>query len=377
LNDVATPAPPALNAAADPLFRPFECKGLRLANRIVMSPMTRSFSPYGIPGDNVAAYYRRRAEGGVGLITTEGTYIAHRSSGDGSHIPRLDSEATVAAWRKVTDAVHKAGGHIFSQLWHIGIQGTPGKMVDPSVRLLGPSGIGTTFEAGDAPMSVREIDGVIEAYGHSAAAVQRAGFDGIEIHAGHGYLIDQFFWERTNKRTDAYGGDVAGRTRFGAEVVRECRHRVGPAFPISFRWSQWKIQDFAAKLVTTPAELERFLAPLADAGVDIFHCSQRRFWEPEFDGSPLNLAGWTKKLTGKPTTTVGSVTLASDTDGNPHGHPSGHIATLNACIDRGDYDLVAVGRAMIPNPHWAKLVRRGTYEDLAPFVRPEIRDTLY
>jgi 2,4-dienoyl-CoA reductase-like NADH-dependent reductase (Old Yellow Enzyme family) len=373
----ATIVRPEQIVAADPLFRPFVLKDLLLANRIVMSPMTRSFSPSGIPGDNVAAYYRRRVEGGVGLVITEGTYIAHRSSGDGSHIPRLESEATVAALRKVTDAVHKAGGRIFAQLWHMGQLGLPGKQIDPSVRLLGPSGLNGTGEGVDAPMSIAEIDSVIEAFGHSAAAAQRAGFDGIEIHAGHGYLLDQFFWQRSNKRTDRYGGGIAERTRFAVEVVRECRRRVGGGLPISLRWSQWKIQDFAAKLASSPDELTSFLEPLATSGVDIFHCSQRRFWDPEFPGSPLNLAGWTRKITGKPTITVGSVTLTSDTDGNPHDGAAQHVAMLAERLERAEFDLVAVGRAMIANPAWPRLVRRGDYHDLAAFVRPEIRDTLY
>ena len=97
------------------------------------------------------------------------------------------------------------------------------------------------------------------------------------------------------------------RTRFAADLIRAVRKLVGPDFPISLRISQWKLQDYPAKLASTPQELEAWLVPLADAGVDIFHCSQRKFWEPEFDGSDLNLAGWAKKLTGKSTITVGQL----------------------------------------------------------------------
>ena len=128
----------------------------------------------------------------------------------------------------------------------------------------------------------------------------------------HGYLIDQFFWSPLNQRTDRYGGSPRARGQFGAEVVAECRRRVGPDFPILLRISDWKLIDYRRRLAENPQELEELLAPLVDAGVDLFDCSQRRFWEPTFAGSDLNLAGWTKKVTGVPTMTVGSVGLDCD-----------------------------------------------------------------
>src|ERR1019366_3011802 len=135
------------------------------------------------------------------------------------------------------------------------------------------------------------INDVTRAFGEAAASAQRLGFDGVEIHGAHGYLLDQFFWHVTNRRTDGYGGDLPARTRFAVEVIREIRSRVTADFPVCLRYSQWKLQDYNAKLANSPNELERFLAPLTDAGVDLFHCSQRRIWEPEFEGSSLNLAG--------------------------------------------------------------------------------------
>ena len=113
-------------------------------------------------------------------------------------------------------------------------------------------------------------------------------------------LIDQFFWGVTNQRTDQYGGDFVARTRFAVDVVKACRRRTAPGFPIVLRFSQWKLQDYSARLVTTPDELGRFLAPLVDAGVDAFHCSTRRFWVPEFEGSALNLAAGRKVTAGRP-----------------------------------------------------------------------------
>lgn len=136
---------------------------------------------------------------------------------------------------------------------------------------------------------------MIAAFAQAADDAKRIGFDGIELHGAHGYLIDQFFWGKTNRRTDRYGGDLVDRTRFAVEIVKACRRAVGPDYPIALRFSQWKSSDYTAKLAETPDELARFLAPLANAGVDIFHCSTRRCWESEFIGSDLNLAGWTKK----------------------------------------------------------------------------------
>ncbi|MEW9673563.1 hypothetical protein [Ammoniphilus sp. 3BR4] len=139
------------------------------------------------------------------------------------------------------------------------------------------------------------------------------------------------------------------------------------------------VADYTAKLAKTPDELARFLAPLADAGVDVFHCSTRRFWEPEFEGSELNLAGWTKKLTGKPTITVGSVGLDGEftkllTEGASAN--TAHLDGLIERLERGEFDLVAVGRALMNDPEWASKVRDGRTEELIPFSA-ESRNTLF
>ena len=143
------------------------------------------------------------------------------------------------------------------------------------------------------------------------------------------------------------------------------------------RFSQWKMQDYAAKLARTAQELDTLLQPLAAAGVDIFHCSTRRFWEPEFPGSRLNLAGWTKKLTGKPTITVGSVTLNEEfttTFRTDEGAAITGIDELIERLERGEFDLVAVGRSLIVNPDWPLLVRRGAIDALKPFQRDVLKE---
>jgi 2,4-dienoyl-CoA reductase-like NADH-dependent reductase (Old Yellow Enzyme family) len=221
-------------------------------------------------------------------------------------------------------------------------------------------------------MTQQDIDNVVRAFGEAAASAERLGFDGIEIHGAHGYLLDQFFWDVTNRRTDGYGGDLPARTRFAVEIIREIRSKVSREFPVCLRFSQWKLQDYNARLAQTPAELETFLAPLTAAGVDLFHCSQRRFWEPAFEGSSLNLAGWTKKLAGKPTITVGSVTLNEEFTKTFRSADTAAVTGIDellARLENEEFDLVAIGRALIVNPDWPLMVQRGAIDELRPFQR--------
>jgi 2,4-dienoyl-CoA reductase-like NADH-dependent reductase (Old Yellow Enzyme family) len=361
------------------LFEPFRAEHLELANRIVMAPMTRGFSPGGIPGQDVADYYRRRAEHGIGLIVTEGTLINHPAAAASPNWPNFHGEAALQGWAKVVAGVHEAGGKIIPQLWHVGTTRKVGSEPNPEVLPVGPSGLDLTGEKVSEPLTVEEIGELVAAYAQAAADAKQIGFDGIELHGAHGYLIDQFFWERTNQRTDHYGGSLVARTRFAVEVIEACRHAVGPEFPIVFRYSQWKSSDYGAKLANTPEELAQFLAPIVNAGVDVFHCSTRRFWEPEFEGSTLNLAGWTKKLTGKPTITVGSVGLDVEFTKlfrEGVGANSVHLGNLLERLEQGEFDLVAVGRALLHDPEWANKIRDGRTDELLPFT-PESTKTLY
>jgi len=359
------------------LFEESNIGGLTLRNRIAMAPMTRGFSPSGVPGQDVAEYYRRRAQGGLGLIITEGTWIPHPTASNDDNVPCLYGDDAMAGWREVVRGVHEAGSRIFAQLWHIGQygQGAVSGIFDTARRVgtLGPSGVvtGEGMPPGRSaqPATLAEIDEVIAAYAEAAANARDAGFDGIEVHAGHGYLIDQFFFAGTNLRTDHFGGGIRQRSRFGAEVVRAIRERVGATFPISFRFSQWKQHDYTATLVDNPNELTEMLEPLTDAGVSLFHCSQRRYWEGEF-GTDLNLAGWTKKLTGVPTMSVGSVTLReslADTN-DVFDSPSHGIERLIELMERGDFDLIAIGRSLLSNPDWVQKVRAGSTDQLNPFT---------
>lgn len=361
-----------------PLFQPFAVKQLTLRNRIVMAPMTRERSPGGVPTDAVAAYYRARAEGGAGLIVTEGVGIEHHASVDSAAIPVMCGDAALAGWKKTVDAVHAAGGVIFPQLWHMGPMRKIGIGPWPDAAPMRPSGLwgrasGHTvwgldarqIELAQAPtpaMTRADIDAVIAAYASAARNAKHIGFDGIAIHAAHGYLPDAFLWRETNQRTDAYGGSIERRTRFVVELVRAVRDAIGDQMPIMLRFSQWKQQDYTAKLVHTPQELERMLLPISEAGVDIFDASTRRFSLPEFETSDLNLAGWAQHITGKPAMTVGSIGLEADIyEGKAKGNQVG-LTSLDALMTRylrNEFALVGIGRLHLSNPDFVRKLRDG------------------
>lgn len=356
------------------LFTPFKLRSLELKNRFVMAPMTRSFSRDGVPGPDVAAYYRRRAENEVGLIISEGTVIDRPSSSNDPDVPHFHGEAALAGWKRVIDEVHAAGGKMGPQLWHMGVM-PPMKMRDdwtPPVPFEGPSDRVNAGKTNGRAMSESDIADTIAAFGRAAKAAQDLGFDMIELHGAHRYLIDQFFWEVTNTRADQYGGATIGeRTRFAAEVIREVRRQIGAELVLQIRLSQWKPTAYDNKLARTPQELEAWLTPLIEAGVDMLHCSQRRFWEPEFEGSDLNFAGWAKKITGVPTITVGSVGLSGEFTAAFRGDGSTPtpLDELVRRFDRGDFDLVAVGRALLMDPEWVAKVRDDRTDDMLGFSK--------
>lgn len=258
------------------------------------------------------------------------------------------------------------------QIWHTGAMKYGN--YEPETPVESPSGlIGPGQPRGEA-MSEAAIADTIDAFGRAAAEAKALGFDTVELHGAHGYLIDEFFWPGSNTRTDRWGGPtIAERSRFAVEAIAAVRRAVGPDMPVIIRLSQWKQQDYAARLAATPAEMEAWLAPLVAAGANVLHCSQRRFWEPEFpeiDGETgLNFAGWAKKVTGATTISVGSVGLSGEFMASFRGESS-EPASLDALVERmerDEFDLIAVGRALITDPHWVEKIREGRTGELKPF----------
>jgi len=211
----------------DKLFSSYKLGNLELQNRTVMSPMTRSRAIGNVPNDLMAAYYGQRGE--AGLIVTEGTSPSPNGLGY-ARIPGLFDAAQVAGWKKVTSAVHAAGSKIFVQLMHTGRVGHPNNL-PAGGRILAPSAVAApgqmyTDQEGqkDHPvpeaMSEADIEHAIGEFVQASRNAVEAGFDGIELHAANGYLIEQFLNANVNQRSDGYGGSIAGRNRFALEVAR-------------------------------------------------------------------------------------------------------------------------------------------------------------
>jgi 2,4-dienoyl-CoA reductase-like NADH-dependent reductase (Old Yellow Enzyme family) len=374
------------------LLTPLKVKSITFPNRVVMSPMTRNFSPNGMPGDDVAAYYRRRADGGVGAIITEAVCVEHKGAvgdaGLGEHgTPYMWTDAALNGWRKVVSEVHAAGALIFPQLWHMGVMKRPGTGPFPDYPACRPNGIwGPTDKitvlkpeylvlvgAPTKPMTESDIADVIAAFASGARNAKAAGFDGIAIHGAHGYLIDTFLWGYTNTRTDRWGGDHVGRTRFAAELVKAVRKEIGAEMPISLRYSQWKSQDYDAQLAMNSKQLEEILGSITDAGVDIFEASTRNFATPAFEGSPLGLAGWTKKLTGKTTMMVGGAGVQRGKYDSALKPPTtvNNLDLIMEKFDAGEFDLLEVGRSLVNDPNWLQRAIKG--EEFLPFDPQSMR----
>jgi N-ethylmaleimide reductase len=223
------------------LFSPLQVGAMHLANRVVMAPLTRNRAPGAVPNALMVTYYAQRADpqNGAGLIVTEATAISHQGQGY-ADVPGIWSAEQVAGWRRVTDAVHATGGKIVVQLWHVGrvshvdLQPGGGAPVAPSAitaktkTVLIKDGVAGFVET-SAPRALRldELPGIVNDYRHAAANAIAAGFDGVEVHAANGYLIDQFLRSGSNHRTDTYGGSIENRARLLVEVMTAIAQEIG------------------------------------------------------------------------------------------------------------------------------------------------------
>ena len=359
-----------MNDLKNALFSEYNMNGLMLKNRIVMAPMTRNFSPNGVPMDYAPTYYARRASGGVGLIVTEGVEVSHRAASGYPNCPNLETDEAKKMWEKIVNEVHKSKSSIFCQLWHVGGIRKPGMPPNPEVPGFTPSGYVVPGKKVAHEMSVDEINELIEVYAEDAKICEEIGFDGVEIHGAHGYLIDQFFWDKINLRTDEYGGSIENRSRFAKEILMASQKKTSESFQIGIRVSQWKQQDYEAKITSDSKELDQFFNILKNAGADFIHCSNRRFWEGEFEPNGENLAGFAKKATGLPTISVGSVGLDKDfikLYSGDHKTQTVNLDILHKKLNQAEFDLIAVGRALLSDPEWANKVRDGKEDQIVPF----------
>ena len=361
-----------------PLFTPFSIRGLTLPNRFVLPGMQRMWCDDGRPQPRLGDYYRRCVEGGAGLVISESCAVDHTSATQTAIFTRLD-ESTVDAWAVCVEAVKSVGGKMLMQLWHEGaIRKEGGDGPYAQYPTLSPSGLAHGGKPNGRAALPEELEAIKAGFVRSALLAQQIGLDGVEVHAAHGYLLDQFLWGETNIRADGYGGpDIRDRVRFPAEIVAAVRKALRPEMVIGFRFSQWKEVNYDAKVVVTPADLAAMLAVLKAAGVDVFHASARRFWTAEWPDSEAGLAGWTKSLSGMPVIAVGSVGVDIDVMENFFGGEAkstgeAGIRTLVDQFNRGDFDLISVGRSQIGDQNWVNKVRDGRIADIVPFTKKDL-----
>jgi 2,4-dienoyl-CoA reductase-like NADH-dependent reductase (Old Yellow Enzyme family) len=350
----------------DALFQPFSYRSLHLKNRIVLAPAARWACPDGDPAP-LGEYYRERVEGGASLVMTEGASINRPASYNDPRNARFHGPA-LKSWPGVVDAVHKAGGAIIPQLWHCGSVEKKESDWKPPADPESPSGLVATGKPRGHAVTQRDLDDLIGAYVEGARNAVAFKMDGIEVHAAHGYLLDQFFWEQTNIRTDRWGGKtLVERSAFPLEVVGAVRGVAGD-LPLVLRISNWKSADMNARMFASPDELAAWLVPFAKAGVDIFSVSDMRYDQPLFDGSPLGFAGWVRKVTGKPVIAAGGIGMTGDlmtTFGGATGKPQ-PVDDVARRIEQGEFDLAIVGRALVADPQWPAKIRAGRMNDLLP-----------
>ena len=357
------------------LFTPITLNTTHLRNRWVMPAMQRGMCVDGAPKPELADYYARRATGGVALIVGESAAIDHPSATVQPTAAHLNA-ATRDGWARCVDQVRAAGAEMMLQLWHEGAMRTDG-------NALSASGLAHPGKHSGRAATLAELAEIRAGFVRSALVAQDISACGVEVHAAHGYFLDQFLWHGSNVRDDGYGGpDIADRARFPAEIVADIRAACGPDFLISLRVSQWIEVDFAARVAPSPQELAHMATLFKTAGVDVLHASSRRFWEPEWpdreDGDSKNLAGWTKAGSGLPVITVGSVGLDIDVmtvfmEGtDPRPRVTQAIDDLATRMTAGEFDMVAVGRALIGDPDFVRKVEARDYAAIRTFTRADL-----
>ncbi len=334
------------------LFSPVSINSMELKNRAVMPPMGTAYGALdSTVTDRLVQYLARRARGGTGLIITEVCAVDPRAKGFASEIG-IWKDDFIAGLSKIPDAVHKEGGKAAIQLHHAGRETFKDSTgFDPEAPSAIPS---PTLGQPCEEMSKERIGEVIEAFARSAARAKKAGFDAVEIHGAHGYLLCQFLSPFSNQRTDEYGGSSQNRARFPLEVIRAVRREVGPDYPVLVRISTSEMIKGGYDL-----DFAEWLAPqLVEAGADAIHASVGVYSTPgnlsiaAMDTEPgfnLERVRAIKQLVKVPVIGVGRIN-------DPR--------LAEEAIARGDADLISFGRQHLTDPDFIEKARRGDFEDI-------------
>ncbi|MBD8501135.1 alkene reductase [Paenibacillus arenosi] len=329
------------------LLQPIKMGAWNLRNRIAMAPMTRCFADNetGVVGPDVVEYYRKRAADGVGLIISEGITISPRAKGT-IGLPGLYTEDQIQSWKKVTDAVHQVGGTIIAQIWHVGrlshhevAGGLPPQAPSPIPANGHVHRLGKPYDTPEE-MSAADIEEVIQQYAAAAHNAITAGFDGVEIHGAHGYLIDQFNSDISNHRQDQYGGDLRQRLTFMREVSKAVIAEIGADRTI-MRFSALK-DDVRNYMWEDPdTAIRTFVEAFKESGLTMIHPSTMDFSQVIADGLTLHelvRTYWDGIIIG-----VGNL--------NPE--------IAEQAVQTGTIDTAAFGRPFLANPDLVSRVSQG------------------
>lgn len=329
------------------LFSPYVLGEVPLANRIVMAPLTRNRAGAGfVPTDLMVRYYAQRAS--AGLIISEATQVSQQGQGY-QDTPGIYTQEQVAGWRRVTDAVHAAGGRIVLQLWHVGRvshvdlqEGGAAPVAPSSVRAQVKTFVNNEFVDASEPraLAIEELPGIVEDFRRAALNAIEAGFDGVEVHGANGYLLDQFARDGANHRTDAYGGSVQNRARLLLEVTRAVADAVG-AGRTGVRLSP--VSPANAIAADEPQEQFDYIATKLDEfGIAYIHVVEGATGGPR-DFAPFDYAALRKAFRNTYIANNGF-----------------DIDLANAHLSEGRADVVAFGRPFIANPDLVERLRAGT-----------------
>jgi len=332
----------------DILFSPFKIGDFSLKNRIGVAPMTRMSSPGdSIPRTDVLAFLVRRAQNGAAIVYTEAIVTDYESAQGYPRQARLLTQRQIDAWKPVVAAIRQEGALAVMQMFHCGRMSWP--EVNPAGRVIAPSAItpkqdnpltGSPYPLPDV-MAQFDIDHVINGFVETATGAVAAGFDGIEIHGAHGYLINNFLSSYSNQRGDAYGGSVENRYRFAHEVIQAVRRVVPANRLLTFRVSNWGVADPQVSLFESKAEWQQIIRLLSAEPIDAISVSTYRYGDKAF-GTGQNMAQLTREVTDLPLMICGQI----------HDRASADEAIQDA-------DIVLSAKSMLLNPDWVQDLRAG------------------
>lgn len=334
--------------AADPIFSPFTLKNFRLKNRLGVAPMTRMSSVKdSIPRQDVLEFLVRRARNGAGLVYTEAIVTDYESAQGYPGQARLLTQRQIEAWQPVVQAIQAEGAVAIMQMFHCGRVAWP--EINPAQRIIAPSSLapreinhftGQPYPVPDA-MSPFDIEHVILGFVETARGAINAGFDGVEIHGAHGYLLSEFLSSYTNQRTDAYGGSIANRYRFAHDIITA----VAPVIPadrlLTFRISDWGVVDMDVSLFRTKEEYQQIIALLSQEPLDAISVSAYDFQKPAF-GANRTITQLTREATSLPLMICGKI-----------------YDRASAAAALEDADIALSAKSILLNPDWVQDVRLG------------------